>query len=214
MKARTIETFALRIRRAEVLRMLGLRSASRPPRGSILRRVEEMLDLAPGLVEPQAVMRLDCVGLPGSDLVPSTLPFAAVACTVGPLLERRVSDLAARGDATGAMILDAIGSAAVEELADASNRHVCDTAIRAGRRPARRRSPGYHPWDVTEQRLLFGLLEPADIGVSLTTSCMMIPRKSISFVVPLDDGWPDDPPGHRCSRCGLEDCPYREDEER
>jgi hypothetical protein len=112
------------------------------------------------------------------------------------------------------MILDALGSAAAEEAANQTNQLICESAIREGRQPGRRRSPGYHPWDVTEQRLLFALLEPADIGITLTASCMMVPRKSVSFVVPLDDGWPEDPPGSRCSRCGLEDCPYREENAR
>jgi hypothetical protein len=47
--------------------------------------------------------------------------------------------------------------------------------------PSKRFSPGYAKWDIKEQRFIFRILSAADIVVRLTESCMMVPRKSISF---------------------------------
>ena len=44
-------------------------------------------------------------------------------------------------------------------------------------------SPGYCGWPVTGQRRLFAALEPADVGITLTSSCLMRPLKSVSGVL-------------------------------
>jgi hypothetical protein len=43
-------------------------------------------------------------------------------------------------------------------------------------------SPGYCGWDLTAQRGLFEALQPAEIGITLSESCLMRPLKSISGV--------------------------------
>jgi len=47
--------------------------------------------------------------------------------------------------------------------------------------PGKRFAPGYKGWDVSGQKLIFSVLPAAEIGVRLTESFMMIPRKSYSF---------------------------------
>jgi hypothetical protein len=44
-------------------------------------------------------------------------------------------------------------------------------------------SPGYCGWHVTGQRRLFDRLEPQRIGVTLNSSCLMQPLKSVSGVL-------------------------------
>lgn len=44
-------------------------------------------------------------------------------------------------------------------------------------------SPGYCGWHVTAQRKLFAFLKPSQIGITLKTSCLMEPLKSISGVL-------------------------------
>ena len=43
--------------------------------------------------------------------------------------------------------------------------------------------PGQHEFDLTNQRALFQLLQPEEIGCTLAKSCKMIPVKSISGIV-------------------------------
>jgi hypothetical protein len=46
-----------------------------------------------------------------------------------------------------------------------------------------RAQPGQEGWSIWQQKVLFDLLPADDIGVRLTESCLMIPRKSVSFAI-------------------------------
>ena len=81
-------------------------------------------------------------------------------------------------------MLDAVGSAAADHLADVIGRrypslagHGDDTGWRA-----LVYSPGYCGWHVTGQRALFAYLQPEQIGITLNASCLMQPLKSVSGV--------------------------------
>ncbi|MEW6071496.1 MAG: vitamin B12 dependent-methionine synthase activation domain-containing protein [Planctomycetota bacterium] len=206
---RRIERLAIEIPREQTIRYLGMHRGGRAPKPEVRRVFEEELALAAGLVEARAVVQAFETAPPGSDFVSAGEPVALVVCTIGIALERRVHDLMAAGDVARAMMLDAIGSAAAEEAADASNHALCAEALAEGRRPDRRGSPGYGKWKLVEQRWIFSLLDPAAIGVSLTERCMMIPAKSVSFGLPLTGGERHASPDRRCVRCGMTDCAYR-----
>jgi hypothetical protein len=106
---------------------------------------------------------------------------AICLCTIGTELEEEVKKLMKINEMTRALILDALGSEAAEEVAIQSDRKLAEKAREMNLWPSKRYSPGYGKWDVKEQRFIFKLLPAADIGVRLTDSFMMIPRKSISF---------------------------------
>jgi hypothetical protein len=206
---RSIERFQITIPRGHALRLLGIRKQGRRPRDSVKEIFEEEYAAAMDLIDASAVMCLSHTGLPGSSFIDSTMPLVVVVCTIGPALEERVTRFTDEGEAARALILDAIGSAAAEEVADQSNRMICQMAMPTDFCPDSRRSPGYGKWDIREQEAIFRFLEPSEIGVTLNESCMMVPRKSISYIVPLEGGTPGDGPGERCHLCGVEDCPYR-----
>jgi len=68
-------------------------------------------------------------------------------------------------------------------------------------------SPGSLPdWPLEEQRSLFALFGDGQtpIGVSLTSSCLMIPAKSISGIY-----FPTEVPFFSCQLCDRKDCPGR-----
>jgi hypothetical protein len=57
---------------------------------------------------------------------------------------------------------------------------------------------------------LLALLPAAELGITLTSGQMMIPRKSVSFAVSFEERAPDEHrPGSACERCGLERCRHR-----
>jgi len=209
-ETRRTEDLAIAVSEEETLRFLGLHAGKRAPRASLMKEIEEELAVASELLEPRGVWCSRDAGLPGSGRFAADAPLALAVCTIGPALEERVEKLARSGRSTRAMVLDAIGSAAAEAAADASNGSICAEAFREGRAPGARRSPGYDRWPVAEQRLLFDVLRPEEVGVTLTASCMMTPRKSVSFAVPLDAGAAAPRHASRCARCGLAGCPYRE----
>lgn len=105
--------------------------------------------------------------------------------TIGRRLEEEVSRLMSGGQALDAMILDAIGSEAAEKAADAVQSAVESKARESGLVTTSRHSPGCCGWDVAQQRVLFQAVSVASLGVSLTESCLMVPRKSTSGVIGL-----------------------------
>jgi cobalamin-dependent methionine synthase I len=80
-----------------------------------------------------------------------------------------------------ALILDAIGSEAVEQVARQTDKVLCEKAREIDLWPSKRFSPGYKSWNIEEQRYIFRMIPGEDIGVTLNESLMMIPRKSVSF---------------------------------
>ncbi len=135
--------------------------------------------------------------------------LAVAVCTVGGEIEKVIDDHFARGNFLGGMIADVVGSWAAEDVAEKCAALICSDAARHNLSTAARLSPGYGTWDTSGQRAVFGLLDPSAIGVSLNEHCMMSPRKSISFVMPLVKGEPGrelEPP---CHRCPMKTCGYR-----
>jgi cobalamin-dependent methionine synthase I len=108
-----------------------------------------------------------------------------MVCTIGQGLDEACERLINDGETTRAYLLDAIGSETVEALAEKLEGMVAQRAASLSSPIRSRFSPGYGDWPLSEQALLFSLLEPDRIGVSLTETFIMVPRKSISAII----GW-------------------------
>ena len=207
------------LRREDVLHFLGYRGEGVPgPR--VEESLASVLEEARALVAPRGVSRIAAPGdvaAVGLEARPG-LDLALGLVTIGAGLERRVSTLLSNGEATRALLLDAAGSAAAEEAADGLEARIHASGPGAGGsgtgRIPRRFSPGYGSWPITAQRALFHLLPHAAIGVQLLPSCLMTPRKSVSFAVWLgsgsEAGIPEECRTRRCSDCDMTTCPYRE----
>ncbi len=144
-------------------------------------------------------------GLP----IPPAQEVAVSICTIGSPLEDRVSEYSTAGELTRGLILDAAGSVLAEAVCDYANEKICVEAARRSLYTTCRVSPGYGRWKIEEQKVVFDLLPGDSIGVSLTKSFMMIPRKSVSFAVRLTRERPTGQPGSACALCGREDCEFR-----
>jgi Vitamin B12 dependent methionine synthase, activation domain. len=127
--------------------------------------------------------------------------------TIGAELEENASSRMS-ADPLLAFALDGLGSAAVEVLGE----QVC---LRIGKLAESRSltastplSPGEPEWSVeVGQPQIFSLLDPSLIGIKLTSGGMMIPKKSISFVVGIG---PDMSRDDFCEFCSFnERCRYR-----
>lgn len=207
---RRVQRRPVQIPTEQVLRLLGMGRGARPPRPSLASALEDEMKTAHRIITPRSVTLVCHQGVPDSDYLADEQPVALAAATIGPALEQRVAELHRSGSSTRALLLDAIGSAAVEAIADRLNGDICEAALAAGQAPDTRRSPGYGRWRLTEQRVLFDLLRPGEIELSLNERCMMAPSKSVTFAVPLQGGRPGGPQLGRCLHCGLADCTYRE----
>jgi hypothetical protein len=128
-------------------------------------------------------------------------------CTIGPELETIISHLFNK-DPLYALALDGLGNAAVESLSQQVCAYIANQVVHEGLQASSPLSPGSPEWPVeVGQPQIFALLDPSRAGVTLTSSGMMIPKKSISFVVGLG---PEMSQTDICSVCSLnETCRYR-----
>jgi len=203
------------VSRRQLLRSLGY-PRGKAPTTRVEERVDALGEVCRDLVQARGLVRLldaaDAgelgVGLNGAPML------GLGVCTVGPGLEAESARRAGEDQPLDALILDAYGSAAAEVAADALNFKLCAEARAAGVHPGARFSPGYPGWDITAQTPLLALLGADALGISLTESLMMLPRKSVSFATRLRPGAPTarNDSARRCARCGMTKCAYREEE--
>ncbi|MFC1943262.1 vitamin B12 dependent-methionine synthase activation domain-containing protein [Chloroflexota bacterium] len=129
---------------------------------------------------------------------------AVFVLTVGRYLEDSVAQLAQGGLVLQSAVLDAIGSDAVERLADSVESQISEVAHNQGLTISRRFSPGYCDWDVSQQKMVFQAMKGDCAGVHLTDGCLMLPRKSISGIIGI--GPRDIEDYNPCKTCDSHDC--------
>ena len=105
--------------------------------------------------------------------------------TIGRGVEGEVARLNNEGRLTEAYILDRLGSLTAEHSVKAFYERMKRYHEKKGYGVTLRFSPGYCDWPITEQEKLFLLVDAESIGVTMTASCLMQPRKSVSGVFGL-----------------------------
>jgi len=167
-------------------RRILIRLGYRKPAGDIDRGirliVHEETENAIRLVRPQVLAAiLDSSELPDHPIFRNAEMAALCLCTIGPELEGTVARLMSGGDMLRGLILDWLGSEAVTSVSKQAEAWLKEEGASLGFWPSKRFAPGYKGWDVSGQKLIFSVLPAAKIGVRLTESFMMVPRKSYSF---------------------------------
>ena len=134
-----------------------------------------------------------------------------LAATVGEGIEKHVTESFDAGNYAYAVLLDAAATAAVEQVADAMERTIRPAVDRAGYTMRWRYSPGYGDWPLKEQPHLIRFSHAAEIGIHLTESLMLWPRKSITAIIGLAKKIPciQALPPSGCASCDKLDCPSR-----
>lgn len=180
--AEKIENFTVEFDEKRILRLIGYKKRPteiKEPIKSLITEEKKKLDY---LLHPTSIYKIVGYGETNKHLIFKDAEKVAICiCTIGPELEQEVKKLMEINEMTGALILDALGSEAAEEVAIQSDRILAEKARKMNLWPSKRFSPGYGKWDIKEQQFIFRMLPAADIGVRLTESCMMVPRKSVSF---------------------------------
>ncbi len=131
-----------------------------------------------------------------------------VVVTVGSGIESQVQRLFAEKRPLEAVILDAAGSAASSAVSRYVNGCLYQQAEQDGLEGGRIIRPGSQYWDLLGQRTLFAMLPTERIGVSLTSSCLILPRKSGSGVIPLGHSLANrhEPSESSCRHCPNVKC--------
>jgi hypothetical protein len=202
-------------------------NGGRPPRPALQRLGEELFLEAKSLIKPAAIFDLFSVrtvghnkiglsngeSLRGPDiarlLAPAKQVFVA-AVSIGSALEDRASRYFIDGERARGYLLDCLGTATMTNLVQQVCARFEPLAAPSGYPLGFPISPGDEGWPLTEQRVLFKMLPTDRIGLSLTDSCVMLPKKSVSFVVGLGPGIQTAAESSQCDYCSArESCRFK-----
>lgn len=104
--------------------------------------------------------------------------------TIGPKLEDKVDSIKV-DDASGAYYLETVGGWMADYITDKVDAFVEAEILKWGYGRTMRYSPGYGDWNLEVQQYILPLLKADKLNVTLSDSCIMNPRKSVTAVV----GW-------------------------
>ncbi|MBN1330211.1 MAG: hypothetical protein JXA54_12120 [Candidatus Heimdallarchaeota archaeon] len=197
----------------EILKLLRKSNNSKSPSDNLLSQINELIIFARKLIRPIAIYDI----FPSDELTPKYIfklseKTILAVCSISSKLEEEIANLLKLGELSKAIILDAIASHAAEMVAEKVNEKIMEenTSLFKEKEFTKRFSPGYCKWTITDgQQLIFNLLPVDKIGVKLSNSMMMIPRKSISFAINIGKIIDDDLGTRECTSCELVNCSYR-----
>lgn len=217
------------ITKEQVCRLLGYGKGKRLSR-QISSRINKYIERAYSLIKPQitykekkikkiekgSVMLEENLVLNSSRLSKSLKKCdraTVFLATIGKEIDYKINTLMKQKSITDAYIFDAIGSIAVEETVDVFQKRF-DVITRTRKESTTLRfSPGYCDWPVQEQKKIFQIIDNTLIDVQLSSSCLMIPRKSISGIFGIGNleeiGKVTTNP---CNLCRLQNCIARRTE--
>ena len=172
------------------------------PEKEIARNIKKAIDLGYALIDAKAVYRTYRLQKPadeppGVETSPGLFfgkkiaaDFAAcewvtlLLTTIGPALPDR-ADALKESEPSDSFFLEHVGGWMADYLAERVNERIAAEAAKNGYETGFRYAPGYCDWTLQAQPEMMRLLEAHRVGVSLTDSFIMIPRKSVSAAL----GW-------------------------
>jgi hypothetical protein len=149
-------------------------------------------------------------GGPVAEVMAGATHLVAAVVTVGPAISMRATELAQDGQRLRAMFLDDLGSWAVDQVRQGLCRQIEDEARSQELHASAALSPGESAWSVSEQPIIFKLVDAGMIGVALTPSLVMCPLKSLSLIIGIGQGPLGVEGASNCDFCTIrERCAYR-----
>jgi hypothetical protein len=184
VEATILREFELAIDLAKALHRLGDKRPLDRVDSSLQRSLAEGKDKLLSIIRPAAVyVILDYEETNRNPIFDGARKVALAVCTAGSEVEREIGRLFQEDEILKALVLDALASEVVKEVVWQTDEQIVRLAFASGLWPSKRFSPGYRGWDLHEQRFVFEKVPAGEIGVTLTASSMMVPRKSLSFRV-------------------------------
>ena len=131
-----------------------------------------------------------------------------ISATIGDAVEHASSKYFEQGDYALGLLIDAAATAAVEQAADALCVMLSSQFRKQGLNLTSRFSPGYGDWQLEEQDKVAKLAHLEAIGVLVTASKTLTPRKSITAIAGLRAGDKEEEK-LACSECLQKACIMR-----
>ncbi len=206
-----IESIPVQVGMQALLRQLGYPRWSRVS-PKMQAKVEQEMAETLRLIEPKAAyLRLEGAQMKRFELFAGVERIVVALTTIGAAVEQKAKEAVESGQSVTGLIVDAVGTLAVEQAADFVERQIRQESARRGWKVSRRYAPGYCGWELEAQQDIFDNF-PHTLGIGLTPGCLMIPEKSLSFVCLLSsNGNFNTIRVGNCKTCEQENCPYRKE---
>lgn len=172
--------------------------------GYVIKNVEPIVVKEGKITIDNMVLEID-VQLCG--YIKEATQVALFVCTAGEYFTSKTNELNNAGDIMEAYILDAIGSLTVEKAMDKIQQQLAENVKFENLKISNRYSPGYCNWHLSGQEFLFKLIGENPTGVSINSSCLMTPRKSVSGLIGIGEKIKSRDYG--CEICNNATCIYR-----
>lgn len=212
----------IKVNESEVRKVMRYRSI---PKGEVKSLIQQQSCLALNLISPKVMTKKMAVRVEGEklffdDTLGSFLYMSKVAmvfsyceeaillvATIGEGLEDEVKKLMEKKKYDEAYVLDACGSALVEKIIDVVLEKI--KLENKNKVITRLYSPGYCGIPLSDQKVLFEMLNPEMISVRLSEECFMVPRKSISGIVGIGESNVLEQERRLCRACEAKECSER-----
>ena len=156
------------------------------------------------IIEGPVILKSEVVGR----LLERCDKVAVFVVTIGGWLEEMAQSLSREGSVLQASVLEAVGSGAVEALAESVHDRIRRLVNIEGLNVSQRLGPGHCDWDISQQQAVFQVLDEDWGRVQLTPDYLMMPRKSASGIIGIGavSAIQD---YSMCRPCPKQDCPNR-----
>ncbi|MFC1852245.1 vitamin B12 dependent-methionine synthase activation domain-containing protein [candidate division CSSED10-310 bacterium] len=221
------ESFSISIDQRAVFRLQGYTRPEDQPDERVLELYEHTMEIAQPLLHPRGICSFHKISeikdshiflsnspvLSGKNIA-RTFRGADILCvglvTIGSELEEQVRLQFQENNLATGLMLDSIGSEAAEGVAIYLDNHIGQVVKSYGWHRTPRMSPGYGSFDIREQKHIFTMVDHQRVSVTLTPSCIMVPQKSVSFVIGCGENVRHFDNLSPCRVCDVKDCPVRD----
>ncbi len=210
-----ISSINFQLKNEEIVRLLQnpYSKDNKIPSPKVIQQIEYLKSVALKQIQPRALYDFfDPAELNNYHLFKQANKTVLAVCTIGQPIVDEISHQMKSNNLSKAVILDAIASHAAEEVASQVNQTVLEESgsSLSGLPNSYRFSPGYCRWPLKEgQTLIFSRLHTEKIGVSLTQSMMMRPKKSVSFAINFGHNIDTQMGMRKCESCDMFHCQFR-----
>jgi predicted outer membrane repeat protein len=132
--------------------------------------------------------------------------LALFAGTAGHRVTERCRELNRLDESVYSYVLDVMGSLVAGKSVDRMMDDLEKDVSHSGWHISESYSPGYCDWDVSEQQKLFSFFPPGFLGISLSSSSLMSPVKSVSGLIGIGPGLKRN--GYQCHLCNDTSCMF------
>lgn len=132
---------------------------------------------------------------------------AIFMCTAGEKISAMINKYFSIGDLMNGYALDTLANIAVDAAMDHIQYQLQNEMKAQSLKITNRFSPGYCDWELSEQEKIFSLFPASRLGVSLSSSYLMSPVKTVSGLIGI--GKQVKYINNTCSLCNNKSCIYR-----